>query len=71
MRQKDVHSLATSSQLQSLRASVQSRPRSSPLHRSPEQARAELTAHLQAGAADLQRLFDLLAHRKEGEAPRG
>lgn len=41
------------------------------LHRSPEQARAELTAHLQAGAAELRRLLDLLAHRNEGEAPRG
>jgi DNA-binding GntR family transcriptional regulator len=47
------------------------------LHRSPEQARAALTAHLQAGAAELQRLLDLLdlrqelAHRKESEAPRG
>ena len=29
------------------------------------QARAQLTAHLQAGAAELQRLLDLLAHRKE------
>jgi DNA-binding GntR family transcriptional regulator len=47
------------------------------LHGSPEQARAELTAHLQVGAAELQRLLDLLAqrkelaHRKEREAPRG
>jgi DNA-binding GntR family transcriptional regulator len=47
------------------------------LHGSPERARAELTAHLQAGAAELQRLLDLLAqrkelaHRKEREAPRG
>jgi DNA-binding transcriptional MocR family regulator len=47
------------------------------LHGSPEQARAELTAHLQPGAAELQRLLDLLAHReelahrKEREAPRG
>jgi hypothetical protein len=45
------------------------------LHGSPEQARAELTAHLQAGAAELQRLLDLLArrqqltHRKETETP--
>jgi len=44
------------------------------LHSSPEQARAELTAHLHAGAAELQRLLDLLAqrrqltHRKETEA---
>ncbi|MFD8497866.1 GntR family transcriptional regulator [Amycolatopsis sp. NPDC059657] len=44
------------------------------LHGSPEQARAELTAHLHAGAAELQRLLDLLAqrrqltHRKETEA---
>ena len=29
------------------------------------QARAQLTGHLQAGAAELQRLLDLLAHRKE------
>jgi hypothetical protein len=47
------------------------------IHGSPEQARAELTAHLQVGAAELQRLLDLLAqrkelaHRKEREAPRG
>jgi len=47
------------------------------LHGSPEQARAELTAHLQVGAAELQRLLDLLAqrkelaHREEREAPRG
>jgi DNA-binding GntR family transcriptional regulator len=41
------------------------------LHRSPEQARAELTAHLQAGAAELQRLLDLLARRNERETPRG
>ncbi|MEU3626195.1 hypothetical protein BS329_37560 [Amycolatopsis coloradensis] len=40
------------------------------LHRGPEQARAELTAHLQAGAAELQRLLDLLAHRNERETPR-
>jgi DNA-binding GntR family transcriptional regulator len=44
------------------------------LHGSPEQARAELTAHLHAGAAELQRLLDLLAqrqqltHRKKTEA---
>jgi DNA-binding GntR family transcriptional regulator len=41
------------------------------LHGSPEQARAQLTAHLQAGAAELQRLLDLLAQRKESETPRG
>ncbi|MGH9212774.1 MAG: GntR family transcriptional regulator [Acidimicrobiales bacterium] len=47
------------------------------LHGSPEQARAALTAHLHVGAAELQRLLDLLAHRKqpahpeEGETPRG
>jgi DNA-binding GntR family transcriptional regulator len=41
------------------------------LHGSPEQARAELTAHLQAGAAELQRLLDLLAHQNERETPRG
>jgi hypothetical protein len=35
------------------------------------EARAELTSHLDAGAAELQRLLDLLAHRKEGEASRG
>ncbi|GIJ56642.1 GntR family transcriptional regulator [Virgisporangium aurantiacum] len=35
------------------------------LRGSPEQARAELTAHLQVGAAELQRLLDLLAHRKD------
>ncbi|BCJ38585.1 hypothetical protein Athai_60880 [Actinocatenispora thailandica] len=38
------------------------------LHRSPEQARAELTAHLGAGAAELQRLLDLLADRKERDS---
>ena len=41
------------------------------LHGSPEQARAELTTHLQVGAAELQRLLDLLAHRNERETPRG
>ena len=41
------------------------------LHGSPEEARAELTAHLRAGAAELRRLLDLLAHRNEGETPRG
>jgi DNA-binding GntR family transcriptional regulator len=35
------------------------------LRGSPAQARAELTAHLRAGAAELQRLLDLLAQRKE------
>ncbi|WP_410653763.1 GntR family transcriptional regulator [Amycolatopsis sp. cmx-4-54] len=40
------------------------------LHGSPEQARAELTAHLQAGAAELRRLLDLLAHRNERGTPR-
>lgn len=35
------------------------------LHSSREQARAQLTAHLQAGAAELQRLLDLLALRKQ------
>lgn len=39
--------------------------------------RPSLTAHLQAGAAELQRLLDLLAqrkklaHRQERETPRG
>jgi DNA-binding GntR family transcriptional regulator len=47
------------------------------LHGSRARARAELTTHLQAGAAELQRLLDLLAqrkelaHLKEREAPRG
>jgi DNA-binding GntR family transcriptional regulator len=41
------------------------------LHSSPEQARAELTAHLQAGAAELQRLLELLAQRIESETPHG
>jgi DNA-binding GntR family transcriptional regulator len=35
------------------------------LRGSPAQARAELTAHLRAGAAELRRLLDLLAQRKE------
>jgi DNA-binding GntR family transcriptional regulator len=35
------------------------------LRGSRAQARAQLTTHLQAGAAELQRLLDLLAHRKE------
>ena len=37
------------------------------LHGSRARARAELSAHLQAGEAELQRLLDLLAHRKERE----
>jgi DNA-binding GntR family transcriptional regulator len=41
------------------------------LHGSPEQARAELIAHLQAGAAELLRLLDLIAHRKERETRDG
>ena len=47
------------------------------LHGSPAQARAQLTAHLHAGAAELQRLLDLLAQRKqlarreEGETTHG
>jgi len=47
------------------------------LRGSPAQARAQLTAHLHAGAAELQRLLDLLAqrkqlaHRDEGETPHG
>jgi DNA-binding GntR family transcriptional regulator len=41
------------------------------LRGSRAQARAQLTAHLQAGAAELRRLLDLLAERKEGEAARG
>ncbi|MEQ0562359.1 GntR family transcriptional regulator [Amycolatopsis sp. NEAU-NG30] len=40
------------------------------LRGSPDQARAELTAHLQDGAAELRRLLDLLARRNEGEPPR-
>lgn len=35
------------------------------LHSSPAQARAALTVHLHAGAAELQRLLDLLAQRKQ------
>jgi DNA-binding GntR family transcriptional regulator len=35
------------------------------LHGTPKQARAEVTAHLQAGAAELQRLLDLLAQTKQ------
>lgn len=38
------------------------------LHGSPDRARAELTAHLEAGAAELRRLIDLLADRR---TPRG
>ncbi|HTW00105.1 MAG TPA: GntR family transcriptional regulator [Streptosporangiaceae bacterium] len=41
------------------------------LRGSRAQARAQLTAHLQAGATELQRLLDLLAQQKEGEATRG
>jgi DNA-binding GntR family transcriptional regulator len=41
------------------------------LRGSRAQARAQLTAHLQAGATELQRLLDLLARQKEGEATRG
>jgi DNA-binding GntR family transcriptional regulator len=41
------------------------------LHGSRARARAELTAHLQAGAAELQRLLDLLANRKERETTLG
>src|SRR5262249_38817385 len=47
------------------------------LHGSPAQARAQLTTHLHAGAAELQRLLDLLAQRKqlarreEGETTHG
>jgi DNA-binding GntR family transcriptional regulator len=47
------------------------------LHGSPAQARAQLTAHLHAGAAELQRLLDLLAqrkqlaHREEGKTTHG
>jgi DNA-binding GntR family transcriptional regulator len=37
------------------------------LHGSRAQARAQLTEHLQTGATELQRLLDLLAHRKERE----
>jgi DNA-binding GntR family transcriptional regulator len=46
------------------------------LHGTPEQARAALTEHLHVGAAELQRLLDLLARRKqlarreESETPR-
>jgi len=41
------------------------------LHGSPAQARAEVTAHLEAGAAELQRLLDLLAHRSGRETTHG
>jgi DNA-binding GntR family transcriptional regulator len=41
------------------------------LRGSPGQARAELTTHLQTGAAELQRLLGLLAHRNEGGTARG
>ncbi|WP_370949800.1 GntR family transcriptional regulator [Amycolatopsis sp. cg5] len=40
------------------------------LHGTPDQAKAELTAHLESGAAELGRLLDLLAGRNEGETPR-
>jgi DNA-binding GntR family transcriptional regulator len=38
------------------------------LHGSSAQARAQLAAHLQAGAAELQRLRDLLAQRTQSQA---
>ena len=41
------------------------------LRGSPAQAREQLTTHLQAGAAELQRLLDLLAHRKQRGTIRG
>ena len=41
------------------------------LHGSRAQARAQLTAHLQAGAAELQRLLELIARRRERETSRG
>ena len=41
------------------------------LHGSQAQARAQLTAHLQDGAAELQRLLGLLARRTGRETPRG
>jgi DNA-binding GntR family transcriptional regulator len=41
------------------------------LRGSREQARAQLTAHLRAGAAELQRLLELLAHRKERRTAHG
>ena len=37
------------------------------LHGTPVQARAQLTAHLRAGAAELQRLRDLLAQRQTAQ----
>jgi DNA-binding GntR family transcriptional regulator len=37
------------------------------LHGSPAQARAQLATHLQAGAAELQRLRDLLTQQNEGQ----
>jgi DNA-binding GntR family transcriptional regulator len=40
------------------------------LHGTAEQAITQLTAHLQAGAAELQRLRDLLAQRQHGPAAR-
>ncbi|HEY5989372.1 MAG TPA: GntR family transcriptional regulator [Streptosporangiaceae bacterium] len=41
------------------------------LRGSRAQARAELTAHLQTGAAELRRLLDLLAQRQPGKASGG
>ena len=41
------------------------------LRGSRAEARAQLTAHLQAGAAELQRLVDLIDHRKETETTHG
>ncbi len=41
------------------------------LRGSRARARAQVTAHLEAGAAEMKRLLDLLAHRKEGETTRG
>jgi DNA-binding GntR family transcriptional regulator len=41
------------------------------LRGNPAQARAQLTAHLQTGAAELQRLLDLLARRQPDKARAG
>jgi DNA-binding GntR family transcriptional regulator len=41
------------------------------LHGNPAQARAQLTAHLQTGAAELRRLLDLLAQRQPDKASDG
>ena len=41
------------------------------LHGTPARARAQLAAHLQAGAAELQRLHDLLTPRKDHAADPG